>query len=291
MRILLDAKDLIDVIEHGKPIPAHGLDKYLRGRNAELVLSFTNVRELVAPLTESNDFLSMRDLLRPIEALPVCYIREAPIPIEELRAALKAFCGGREPQPIQPYVKRWDETFNYPGPSPAQMLVGFTLDEIIFRLWRRDPRTLQHSKSQIKKLRELFEADRSLPQSARLSLEDNFVSTVAKHLKQWSVSSPEKGVEAFARWIYSNPTRCPGLRLNYDTYHELLGNIGAIPKEGDIRDFAHINAVPYVDAVTFDRRITHYCSMVSKKLRKLNSAINYPDYIFSGLKQLVDALP
>ena len=67
MRFLLDAKDLIDAIEHNLPIALTDFDQYLRTRGRELVLTSTNVREFVAPLMTDNDFLKMRALLQSLE--------------------------------------------------------------------------------------------------------------------------------------------------------------------------------------------------------------------------------
>ena len=128
MRFLLDAKDLIDAVEHNHPIALTDLDQYLRTRGHQLVLTSTNVREFVAPLMTDNDFLKMRGLLQDLEALPVCYLREATILHEELAAAWRAHEDGRDYIGIDPYVMRWDETL-FPGDAPSRIFVAFRLDE------------------------------------------------------------------------------------------------------------------------------------------------------------------
>ena len=291
MRILLDAKDLISIVEHEQPVSREEFANYLQKHDSQLVLSFANVSEFVAPLASPRDFLRMRRLLQDIQTLPVCYIREPPIPIEELRSALKAFDAGREFDPIDPYVQGWDETFHYPGPSAAQMFVNYRLDEIVFTLWSNKPDIFRRPPGQTDRLRAVFAADRKLPRSVRKSLRKNFANTVRRHLALWSVSPPKASLNAFSDWIYSDPFRCPGLRLNYETFHELLANLGDVPRDSDIPDFGYINAIPYVEAATLDRRIFHYCNTVSRKLCKLNSTVNYTDYIFPGVQALLEAIP
>jgi hypothetical protein len=57
MRILLDAKDLIKVVEHSKPVKLSEFDGWLRTRDAELVYSLVNIRGLAAALDLGSSFL------------------------------------------------------------------------------------------------------------------------------------------------------------------------------------------------------------------------------------------
>ena len=98
---------------------------------------------------------------------------------------------------------------------------------------------------------------------------------------------PNASVDDFASWIYKDPRRCPGFRLGYEVFHELLKNVGDKPEASDIPDISHINAIPYVEAATLDRRMHGYCSQVSRKLQKVQSAIDYAGRIFLDLKTLV----
>lgn len=106
MRILLDSRDLIDLVEHKRPIPVSDFDRYLRAGGHEIVLSFTNVRELAGPLATTGDFLRVRPFLQAIEQLPHTYIKEVPIPAFEIRAALEAFNAGTEYVGCNLYVTR-----------------------------------------------------------------------------------------------------------------------------------------------------------------------------------------
>ena len=291
MHILLDAKDLIDIVEHAKPIDLATFEGYLRSHNSSLVLTFTNVREFVAPIAGSGDFLSIRPFLQAIEKLPVAYIREAPIPAQEIIAALEAFVKGGEPRPIDPYVRRWDYTFAWPGPSAAEIFVGFRLDEIVYRIYRQTPNLFRPYRRHGKRLREQFAAERQLPAGIRKSLRDNFADSVRRRGVQWKIDYGTTNVDAFGHWIYENPLRCPGLRLSYDMYHELLANVGDIPEDSDIPDFAHIKALPYVNLATLDRRMTHYFRTVVRKLQGMQPAIVYDRYIYPTVEELMRAVP
>ena len=71
----------------------------------------------------------------------------------------------------------------------------------------------------------------------------------------------------------------------------MLKNVGDKPEASDIPDISHINAIPYADAATLDRRMHGYCSQVSRKLQKVQSVIDYADRIFPKLETLVSAKP
>jgi hypothetical protein len=291
MRILLDAKDLIELVEHDQPITLSQFSKYLHKHKAYLVLSFANVSEFVAPLARGADFLTMRGHLQRLEGLPVHYIREPPIPIEEIRAALSAFESDTPIKQVNPYVRRWDETFNYPGTSAAEIFVNFRLDDIVFTLWRSRPDIFVRPRQEVARLRRMFEDDRKLPDKIRKDLRRAFCNTIENHLRTWSAPQPGVGFSAFCKWVYSDPTRCPGLRLNHRTFHEMLSNLKDTPRHSDIPDFGYIYAVPYVDICTLDRRVLHYCKEASKKLRKVSRAIDYAERIFPNLEAIVAHTP
>jgi hypothetical protein len=291
MRILIDAKDLINVVEHGTPVSASDFDSFLRKHNVSLALTHTNVCEFVAPISKSWDFLSIRPFLQQIEALPVCYLREPSIPAEEILAALDGFIKGREPTAIDPYVPRWDYTFNLIGPAPAAKFVGYRFDEIVYDLFREYPAAFEGYASKTPLLRRQFAEDRKLSAKIRRDLVTNFVESLRRYQKQWNLNYRGVDVDGFGRWIYENPARCPGLRLTYDMRHEILANPGDIPLDSDIPDVAHVFAIPYAEAATIDRRMMHYFQTITKRLQKINPAIEYGRYTYRSIDDLMKVLP
>ena len=180
MRILLDASSLIDA-EHGKPVSFSELDKMLREHHARLILTYTNVLEFAGgPFENTGDWLALRDQLQHVERLPVGYIRERGIMLAELREAVAAFKEKRECAPIDPYVRRWDETVRPEGPSPMQMLVNQSLDDCVSSVLRVagvSPLTLA-KKLLDDTLREQFQNDRELPLEIRSAVDKHFRETI-----------------------------------------------------------------------------------------------------------------
>jgi hypothetical protein len=91
MNLLLDVRDLIELVERALPVTTERMDAFLRDHDHEFVLSFTNVRELVGTLAVNDDFLRVRPWLQSLERMPHLYIQETLIPRRELESAVDAF--------------------------------------------------------------------------------------------------------------------------------------------------------------------------------------------------------
>lgn len=287
--LLLDASSLID-LEHGHPISFRDLGEILREQHARLVLTRTNVLEFSASASTTGDFPSVRKMLMEIERLPVAYLREGGITYSELKEAVKAFAEHRGFRAInhQLYVRRWDETLVLEGPSPAEILVNQRLDELVGMLWKHGALRLTERRWG-KLLQQQFKEDRKLPLQVRKGIRKNFPMALRRHLVQFAIPFPEEKINQFAEWIYDDPTRCPGHRLAYDLRQELMNDLSKTVTANDISDFAHVAAVPYVDAVTMDHSTADLCRRVSKRLSKAHPSIKYEKRIFSSLKDLLHA--
>jgi len=228
-----------------------------------------------------------------VEKLPLRYIKEWTIPREELRSAKRAFDHGDEYQRIDPYVGRWDDTIAPVGqPTPTEPLVALRLDEIIYMLWKKDPTALQFPSKRVGDLiRSQYEAKRQATTAPRRLVQKEFAKTVEQQFGTWGIPADGTDLVALAKWIYADPSRCPGLRMHHDMRYELLGAVTDKMKDSDTPDFAYLYAIPYVDAVTLDRRITSYATAVSNRLKKQNPTVDYTSRIFPNLAALMKANP
>ncbi len=288
MRILLDAKDLIDVVEHGRPIPLAEFRDYLLTHGSQVVLTYTNVREFVAPLASDGEFLKMRALLQGVESLPLRYINEAKIQFLELLEARDAFAHNREYADIDPYVKRWDQTFSL-RPTELDMLVNVRIDEMVYALWKTNPERLLFPRAYSDGARRQISSDRALPVDARRPAREVFTNSVGKHLSRFGVSVPDDELARLGPWIYQNPLRCGGVRFHFECYHALRNNSQDALRDNDVSDFSYFWALPHVDAITVDRRMANYTKGVARRLHKLNARINYEGKIYPSLKALLES--
>jgi hypothetical protein len=288
MRILLDASSLIDA-EHGKPVSFSQLDNMFREHHARLVLTYASVLEFVAPFDKTGDHPALRDQLQQLERLPVGYLREGGIDLAELKEAMEAFNEGRECGPVNPYVKRWDETLFVEGPSPGGMLVNRSLYDLVSQALSGGflPRPVKDLWEL--GLKEKLGRERKLPPRLRKASREHFRGAIGDFLARHSIRFRPDKVSEFADWVYENPPRCPGYRLAYEVGQELLNNLTERVCANDIFDLPHVQAVPYVDAITMDANTADLCRRVVRRLKAQNPAINYEERIFTSLKELLDA--
>ena len=294
MRILLDSRDLIDLTEHDRPVRPVELQEYLRNNNHTVVLTFTNVRELASPLANGADFLRIRRLLQSLEALSHTYIGEVSIPALEIQSGIDAFSVGGEYQPVDVYATRWDRTFAMPPGqqrSPAADWINLRLDEIVYFVLRISPHVFTPPTHYLPALRRLLEQDRELLRSGRAPARQHFINSIRKLAMSWNRRLPAGREDEFATWIYSNPSRCPGLRLQHETYRALMANYGDVPETADFSDLTHVCGIPYVEAATLDNRMRHYAGVAARKLVRMGSAINFRDRMFTNLAAIMQIQP
>jgi hypothetical protein len=115
----------------------------------------------------------------------------------------------------------------------------------------------------------------------------NFGEAVRNHLDRARLRLDPGDMPDFLSWLFEQPTRCPGVRLGFEVSCQLALDPGDVPKDGDLVDFALLRAIPYVDAVTLDRRIRHYCRGALRRLEKKHAALNFSERIFNDVGGLM----
>lgn len=290
MRILLDSRDLINVLEQRSPVSVAELESYLRRGNHQIILCFSNIRELVSPLTDGAPYVDIRPHLQTLERLPHTYMKEVGIVGIELQAAVHAFNAGTEFVNPSPYVNRWDQTLS-PLPGNRRPIVSFlinmSLDNLVFLTYTGNRAAFAPPRHHLPRLRALMEADRDLLRAGKLAARQHFLGSVKKHAATHRVTLPAGREDQFALWIYRDPNRCPGFRLNHEIFRSLTGNYQDVPEASDFTDLALTFALPYVDAATLDRRIRDYCQRACRKLSKLDVAHNYRERVYDDVADLL----
>jgi hypothetical protein len=255
----LDTKDLINILEHSQPIAAPDLERALAQGGHTLAISVETVMEIAAPLWRGAQSHKVWQVLGKLEDLPLAYLHSSAIPRLELQEAIDAFTGGREYRDVMPFVDRFDKTVDLHGTPATAIIIGYSLSECVWDLYTSGAENgLDRF---VQRLRDSFARDRVTPR--RPSLKANFISTVKRNLRLHRVDLKSVDVKDLGRWIYDNPARCPAERLGYEVYHKVLKNIQDTPEDSDLEDFQHISCIPYVDAITLDRRMCGYVLQAS----------------------------
>lgn len=264
MDIYLDTSDLINLFQKSIPISPDDFEKKLRTNGHEIVVSIINILEFSAPLLEKNTQTNVMSLLNSIEKMPIKYISLPGINKLELKEALAAFTQGREYREIFPFVNRFDEALMVDEPAPTRPLTNYNIAETIWDLWHNKPSVFKLFQKHSPLLKKQMDSDRTL--KSKPSLRDHFVENIRKSLSRYNLSITSQKLRVFSEWIYEIPTRCPSVRLGYEVHHNFLKDIYDIPKQGDMGDLSQINCIPYVDRITFDRRMSHYAKEACRNL-------------------------
>lgn len=261
MRVYLDSRDLIVLVERKAPEATAHFEEALRQGSSQLVYSMYNIIECCAPLVRGGEGSEVMRSMNRLEQLPHVYVAETRITMLELKEAAAAFLERREYSDITlPLVPRFDYVVSGFEDPPTMQYLRYGLAQVIYDLWNTDKSLLVGDPASAKRLRELRASDRSRNDYKRHG--PNFRNTVARNLRLYGIGFPEDMVQPLSAWIYQNPTRCPAQRLEYEVYHKVLRNLADGGEDSDIPDFSHISCVPYCDAITLDRRMRGYVAQV-----------------------------
>ncbi len=259
MKYYLDSKDLIAILQGKASRSAHEFREYLFAGNHKLVVSSYTISEISAPLHHCHARDNVMSLLNLVESMPIVYMGADSRGLE-LREALSAFAEKREYVPVVPFVKRFDESLVLGAKPSTSIFLNYSLAETVWDLYRLGE--LKGMDEFAKTMRALVALDRNTmkPPSAK----SHFVTVLQKQLRSDGLSCGE--LESFANWVYENPNRCPGIRLCFEVWRQIVMNRTDNLQDSDMEDYQHITCLPYVDVVTLDRRMQGYVSQVRKRI-------------------------
>src|SRR5262249_35507893 len=150
MRILLDTRDLINLLERAQPCDVSRFRGWLSGGDHSVVVSSATVFELAAPLVHQKAKSNVTKLLNDLESLSPEYIADGFIAPKELREAIDAFTHNREYLSVEPYVPRFDEVLAVFGPPPTRMYLNFPLAEIVWTIAQEAPSVFEEKPERLR---------------------------------------------------------------------------------------------------------------------------------------------
>jgi hypothetical protein len=285
MKILLDAKDLIGVVEHSRPVSVAELRSWLLVRNSVLVYSLENVRALAGPLASDPSCAErVAGYLMQLETLPHCYI-SANIDRLEQGAAVGSFVENREYQPIDPYVPRFDCVF---PPLARPDRPSYTISEVIFDAFRRSPQIFAR-RPNIEEFHANAMGERRNRVNLKAPVDVSLSGTpfVEFLIKDFHVSDG-LAKEVFS-WVAAEPYRCPGLHLIAAMGAVVSRDIGYVARPGDPYDLSDVMQIPYVDRTTLDRTMHHYFRTAVRQLERSGELGYVSEGVFKSLSELLKA--
>ncbi len=293
MLIYPNSSDLINLCRGKSAVSLSELAQKLSADSHRIVLSLDTLIELAAPLRKDL-LLEVRKDLNQLEQLPLVFVNEGRIANLEIEEAIRAFEQHREydSTAVQPFERRLADAIDIFGSRqfvveggmrvPTEMLVNYGIAETALYLWKSDPLAfdVQHRRKQA--WTQLMDNDRSMAVIPNLA--DHFAVVMARNLPLRGIRPPAAGLERFARWVYESPSRCPGVRLAYETQHRLRRDTKTRARASDLIDLSCINAVPYVDFFVTDSAMMTYCRQAAAEI-----GASYPQ-LFGDLKEVITHL-
>jgi hypothetical protein len=270
-----DSSDLINFCRGTGCAEISDLAHRLSAQSHQIVFSLETLIEVAAPLANGRLLEVRRDLNR-LEQLPHTFVNEGRIYQMELGEAVAALEQGREydGRSFAPFASRLDEAIDLYGMPqyvverggrvPTRMIVNFGIAEAILYLWNHDQHAFDVQRRREAEWIEVMERDRALARPP--SLRAHFATTMIRNLATYQIRPPSAGARPFATWVYESPSRCPGVRLVYETHHRFRRDRMARPGASDIIDLARIAAVPYVDYFIADAAMMTYCRQAAGEI-------------------------
>ena len=128
------------------------------------------------------------------------------------------------------------------------------------------------------------------PKSERWSLKEIFINRLPDRFAAQELDPHGLDIPRFGAWLWQNPLRCLGLRLVFEAHHLRQRDKARPFEDGDIADYAHITAIPYVDLITVDKRIAHLLAKTFRKLRANHLETDLSSKGFARVADLVATL-
>jgi hypothetical protein len=276
MLIYPDSSDLINLCRGTAWIDISDLALRLAAHSHRVVLSLETLIELAAPLRNGRS-LEVRRNLNQLERLPLTFVNEGRIYDMEIREAVSAFTQARDYNfaAVTPFASRLADAIDIRG-NPlyiveggtrvsTKMIVNFRIAEVIRYLWNHDPQMFDVQRRREPNWIWVMDSDRALANPP--SMRDHFVIMMIRALATHGIQPPAAGAEPFACWVYRSPSRCPGVRLAYETQHRFRRDRTARPGASDIVDLVRISAVPYVDFFVTDAAMMTYCKQAAADMK------------------------
>jgi len=278
MKIYLDTKDLIDVIEYSYPISSNELEKNFIEKGNKLIISNTLLLEVSAPLILKSKKTNVMKFMNKLEMIPCEYIKTKNLICLELIEAVKAFNNNREYENVNPFTLRYTETLDLRKEFPLEKYVIYSLGEIIWIFYHEG--VLGGYDKYLESWRHVFSIERN--HLNRQNRKDNFIGVVKKQLSQCRIQLQSQHIKSFGEWIYKKPYRCPSIRLINEVFFKMAQNIGDIPDKSDLEDYAHIQCLPYVDFMSVDRRFHGYVCQAANSID-----IDYKSKLIRSIEEIL----
>ncbi|HEX7421713.1 MAG TPA: hypothetical protein VF505_17635, partial [Thermoanaerobaculia bacterium] len=233
------------------------------------------------------------------DVVPHGFIRTSTIVPREFRAAFRAWESGTPQQVarVDPFVDRFYKTTWKPISGATDLWIEDDATSMLDRLpmsaqvrmLAMSPESLRWNATYTERMVKALDEARAIHGSARGTRAAR-EAAVKRHLIAGGMSEPKGGLGAFVKWLHANPDVCPAWRLGWDAWEEYRSNVSSAVDGGDLRDFSHLSAIPYVTHFTTDAKWFDLLQRATKRRLRDKLPTFYFDRAFPDLRRVLNAL-
>jgi hypothetical protein len=268
---------------------------------ARLIVTSTTISELFpgAATPTPQDVSRGIALAHLLDGIPHGFIRVSTIPAREMRAAYRAWelCELNSVEKVNPFVNRFYKTMWKPALGTTDLLVETDVTRSLDRMpvWDQAralatyPESLRWDQKYAVLAADALEEDRAAYGSKR-GTRDAREGAVKRHLIGAGLAEPRSGLSSFVKWLHDNSEICPGWRVGWDTWEEYRSNLTSPLDPGDIRDFRHTAAIPYVTHFTTDAKWRDLLRRAERRRAKEGLPAPFFERVFSDLEAILASL-
>lgn len=288
MRVFIDARDLINIFNHSRPVSASELWVLFTKKGHELILPFSLISELVP--ADNNDIVTARRF-SAIEALPHVFFQQQALARQEIAQAAEDVANGRVPRPLRPFVVKFQDLWA-DGSDPLfhvdlnRTIVMGGLAFQVCLVARQAPHVFHWSRGEAADVVQTFHRARANRQP--LNTKNGFQAAVVRWLRDAGLeAADENSLHAFTTMLRENPRLAPGWRLYVEVFDQLTSDRTYKPTVNDLWDLANVTMLPYVDAITLDKNQIDLIRRANSRLAKYDETIRYAERAFASIESLL----
>jgi hypothetical protein len=291
MRVFMDARDLIDIFNDSDPISPDELAALFREKNAELVLPFSVISELVP--SDNNTLVVARRFVKIEEDVPHVFLQQSELPLTELRIAASDFLIGKPPRAHDPFVPQfqdlWGQRFDRIFLMDLDRTVGLRRMSAQIDIAVQQRSEIFHwQENEGAAIVQVLKEEQGATTTGKPK--DVFRNMVGRWLARANSRLSDEQLQNFADLLRRNSRIAPGWRLHVEVLDQLGRDKSYQPTVNDALDLANIMFVPYVDALTLDKNKVDLVKRATRRLHVFDRTIDYPVRVVARVEELLDRL-
>lgn len=289
----LDSRDLIRLERE----PVHVVDRLrdlLISTRSQVVLTYSTIVEVSAPLVEKSGKPGVMSLLNRLETLPHTWLRTVDLEERELVTAVRSLAEGTPYRPPVPYASSFLDTLTDLDQTVRRMYDRAPVAQIIWDIAFGDRLP---SPDRYAAMYETWVAanrvDATLDQRAYLGkLRDAYTRKTRALLEPLLPPGAPMDYDRLGAHLWDHPDWCPALRLSFEIVHQFFRDQGTKPTISDMIDFTRMLSVPYVNVFTTDAAKRAYLRGLREGKRSRLRGCSYWSSVkvASGLDEVLELL-